>query len=576
MKEASELEIYGEPIESTLDDLIATDINVFFATVIVNPFGPTLTVMAAVGVHRIGNTVPVVMITLNPFNQSVEQIGRFRYGETWVPSQIIERLLPFLSGSCPSLIFVNSEFGPANRRQCLEQLFASFGSEVVAVAARVERHLGDPWARVSEEMAGEGAQGGSMEVEAAVSYLTDQSLSVEHVKPEFQALLYAWQGSIEETGLSPAISEKAWPLEQFRTFLIERLMLSLWLPEVDSTEDVPQSDPSPERLEVGSLAELSELFESERWKSFSPATLVQLLRLLLHCYGTSSDTSFIGKISAVYEYALVNGLDEASRLRLEEEMVALVENGEVSPVVFLPFLVFDECVPITTKAAIDFVSCSDYIDGELYAFKEIRELFGRGTLANRGAVFGALLSIGDEEVIQFLEPLRAQLTLDEFADAANVHTEFPQHRMIQFWLGLARDTLNSAESDEQRTFGICASALARVPSREGVQRVFAGKRNFPCHLAEEPITVEQTWSLDEYAECLAPDLYALEAAEASPKVFSEVLRSWGLEPGAVLLDQFIPSEGVRGSLDKALRDLNPSKMGIKPQSLVSRIFGKRP
>jgi len=151
MKEASELEIYAEPIESTLDDLIATDINVFFATVIVNPFGPTLTVMAAVGVHRIGNTVPVAMITLNPFSQSVEQIGRFRYGETWVPPKIIERLLPFLSGSCPSLIFVNSEFGPENRRQCLEQLFASFGSEVVAVAARVERHLGDPWARVQFE-----------------------------------------------------------------------------------------------------------------------------------------------------------------------------------------------------------------------------------------------------------------------------------------------------------------------------------------------------------------------------------------------------------------------------------------
>jgi len=31
----------------------------------------------------------------------------------------------------------------------------------------------------------------------------------------------------------------------------------------------------------------------------------------------------------------------------------------------LPFLVLDDDVPITTKAAIDFVSSSDYVNGEL-------------------------------------------------------------------------------------------------------------------------------------------------------------------------------------------------------------------
>ena len=231
MNKASELEIYAAPIESTLDDVVGEDINIFFATVIVNPFGPTVTVVGAVGVHRIGNTVPVAMITLNPFSQSVQQIGRFRYGETWNPPQIIERILPFLAGSCPSLVLVNSEYGPENRKQRLERIFASFRSDVVTVAARVQRHRGDPWARVSEEMAGDEPKGAFMEVEEAASYLAGQCQSVEHVKPEFQALLYAWHGAIEETGLTEAFKETAWPVEQFRAFLIKRLMVSLWLPE---------------------------------------------------------------------------------------------------------------------------------------------------------------------------------------------------------------------------------------------------------------------------------------------------------------------------------------------------------
>jgi hypothetical protein len=170
----------------------------------------------------------------------------------------------------------------------------------------------------------------------------------------------------------------------------------------------------------------------------------------------------VPNISKVYQHALAKGMDADTRAMLEAEMVQLVDSGKLLPVVFLPFLVLDDAVPITTKAAIDFVSSSDYVNGELYAFGELRNLFSRSTLANRAAVFGALVAIGDAEVLAFLEELRPQLTADEVREAARVHTQFPQHRAIQYWLRWAKDLVSSPNHDDQRTFGSCASALIIV------------------------------------------------------------------------------------------------------------------
>ncbi len=260
---------------------------------------------------------------------------------------------------------------------------------------------------------------------------------------------------------------------------------------------------------------------------------------------------------------------------LESEMVQLVETGKLLPVVFLPFLVLDKAVPLTTKAAIDFVSASDYVNGELYAFGELRNLFSRSTLANRAAVFGALVAMGDQEVMKFLEELRPLMSAEEVRQAARVHTQFPQHHAIQFWLKWAKQLVNSTNDDDQRNFGSCASALILVLEHDIVGRVSAGKRNFPCQKSQKAITIEQEWSLDEYAEVLAPELYAIEAAEAAPRLFSDVLRKWGLKPRAPVMDQFLPEPGSGSEPLRTLRDPDGNNaLEAHKKSLIERIFGK--
>jgi hypothetical protein len=154
-----------------------------------------------------------------------------------------------------------------------------------------------------------------------------------------------------------------------------------------------------------------------------------------------------------------------------------------------------------------------------------------------------------------------------------VHTAFPQHRAIQFWLDWCKELVQSPAHEDQAKFGACASALILVLEQAQVNKVSAGKRNFPCQDSVPPITIEREWTIEQYAELLAPDLYRLESMETAPRIFSNVLRNWGLLPQALITEQFIPPANSRKQPDKPLRDLSPRSKAKPPRGFLSRLFG---
>ena len=570
------IEMYAEPLETSLRDLDGAVLDVFFAHFIVNPFGPTLTFVAAAGKPQIGQALPLVKVMLNPFSQDVQQIGRFWVGDTWTPLQDFEPFLELDYGSCPTLMLISNQIEESVRKELASKLFANFEEDVARVCRSVEKHFGDPWTRVSEAMSGGNDEYEDISPEDAGVKMSEAVFNDGHVKPELSAFFYAWNGSIEQTGIGDHMKQIAMSSAAFKDFFFERIAPTVWLPTYsDATEKEPEVK-RPVKLKLESIEQLDELMASEQWRDFEDDRLVDLLRMLFFGYGYEGANSQVPNISKVYKHALANGMDADTRAMLEAEMVQLVDSGKLLPVVFLPFLVLDDTVPITTKAAIDFVSSSDYVNGELYAFGELRNLFTRSTLANRAAVFGALVAMGDQEVLKFLEELRPMMSTEEVRQAARVHTQFPQHHAIQFWLQWAKQLVNSSNDDDQRIFGSCASALILVLEHNIVGRVSAGKRNFPCQKSPSAITIEQEWSLDEYAEMLAPELYAVEAAEAAPRLFSDVLRKWGLKPQADLIEQFINDNGSRQPENKKLRDLSPTNALRKSSNFLSGLFGRRP
>jgi hypothetical protein len=569
------IEMYAEPLETSLSDLDGVVLDVFFAYMNVNPFGPTMTFVAAAGKPQIGQALPLVKVVLNPFSQEVQQIGRFWVGDTWAP---LRDFVPFLGlddGSCPTLMLISNQIEGSDRKELASKLFANFDEDIACVSRSVEKHFGDPWARISESMSGGNDDYEDISPEDAGMQMSEVIFDDRHVKPELSAFFYAWNGSIEQSGIGDRIKQIAMSSAEFNDFFFQRIAPSVWLP---TYSDKPEKEPEvkrPVKLKLESLEQLDELIASDLWRDFEDDRLVDFIRILFFGYGYDGATSHVPNISKVYQHALAKGMDVETRAILEAEMFQLVESGKLLPVVFLPFLVLDDAVPVTTKAVIDFVSSSEYVNGELYAFGELRNLFTRLTLANRAAVFGALVTMGDQDVLRFLEELRPLMSAEEVHQAARVHTQFPQHHAIQFWVRWAKQLVNSPNDDDQRIFGSCASALILVLEYDIVGRVSEGKRNFPCHKSPSAITFLQEWSLDEYAEVLAPKLYAIEAAEAAPRLFSDVLRKWGLKPRAPVMDQFLPNSGYDSETFRSLRDPEEKPyLENRKESFIKKIFGK--
>jgi hypothetical protein len=94
--------------------------------------------------------------------------------------------------------------------------------------------------------------------------------------------------------------------------------------------------------------------------------------------------------------------------------------------------------------------------------------------------------------------------------------------------------------DALSKFGSAASALVLQKRRAEIDVVQDIKRNYPAHRSEAPIEILREWKFSDYAAMIAPQLYALEAAEAPPKLFSYVLQEWGFEPRADESDRVTP------------------------------------
>jgi hypothetical protein len=567
-----QISLLYSPRALDLDDLDGSPLDVFFATGIVNPFGPTLTVVAAVGVADLGKEIPVVEIMLNPFRQEVLQIGTMLVGTEWHPEDDLAPLIERDYGGCPTLVLVTNKVSQSTRIDLTRQIFESYGSKIKSVAKAVETHLGDPWARVDREIRGSDFDIDDVSVHDTAMNLASLVLSVEHIVPELQAMLAAWQGSIEKTGVSDQLKWSSMSHEHFRTFIVDRVFPTIWLPEI-KRQTIPQPElKAPEKLEWNSIDDITQILNTKEWQRFSEEKLVSLLRLVLYMYGSTGASEFIEPLSGIYKRLLHLGADEDTRLMIEAEMVSLVQGGKVHALVFLPFLIEDPSQQVASKAVIDFVSMSEIANGALYAFTELRMLIESKSLTNRGAVFGGLVAIGDSQSVKFASELRGLLDSTEVKIAARVHTPFPQHKAIQFWLQWAKELVYSQKAEDQKNFGSAASALILVLTQSSSGEIIESDRNYPCHKSDPPTLRLRTWSREEYAEFIAPDLYWLESQEDSPSLFSDVLRHWGLMPRASVDKQFI---GDSPALNKRLRDLSETEPAKDGGGFLSRLFGKR-
>jgi hypothetical protein len=571
MTSSCKITLNDPPFSLNLEDLDGSHLDVFFAYIIVNPYGPTLNFVAAAGEPSIGDDLPIVNVMLNPFQQSVTQIGSFTVGNQWSP---LVDMLPLIDrdyGDCPTLILISNKLNEIERIALTQKILEGFGDQAVSVFRRILKHYGNPWDRISDAIAGVQYELGDLKIVNIAKELAVMLLSPTHFWSELQALYAAWEGSIEKTNISENMKRSAMSANTFKDFLFERVIQTVWLPEsIDSQEEEPKIT-VPKRLKIESLDELNSILESENWKTFEEEQLADLFRCTSYVYGQNGDTSYIKWLSGIYRQIIAIGIDDETRLLLEIELSSLVNQKKAISVVFLPFLVEDTSQQVASKALIDFVSTSDYINDELYAFTELRSLFKNNTLSNPGAVFGALIAMGDDKAINFAKNLINELTLDEVRVASKVHTDFIHHPSIQFWIWWAKQLVEKNDNESQAKLGNCASALVLSLQYGKQGKVAYGDRNYPCQANDESIIKKGEWTIDEYAEKISKDLYELEAIETAPKLFSDVLRAWGLMPHAKLTEQYIPDSENHDS-NKKLRELTPLTDSDLNRSSIDRFL----
>jgi hypothetical protein len=195
----------SEPVP--LDRVGANGLTALIAVGIVNPFGPTLALVAADGPFESGQTLPIVELILNPFSQTCCLIGQVTLGEDWTPLESLEPFMALELQGCPTLLLPNSTFELDAAIEFHARLLARF-DDGKALLSKVKRYPKDPWKRISSDIeatappGNASARGKAAMPEDHLDPREARELSILLLDPEarlaeFQAFAYAWNGAIK-------------------------------------------------------------------------------------------------------------------------------------------------------------------------------------------------------------------------------------------------------------------------------------------------------------------------------------------------------------------------------------------
>ncbi len=208
MSNQSEFHVHAAPRKLRLKKLFGKrSLTALFTGGIINPFGPTLKALAIEGKIASGSKLPIIYFSLNPFSQTVSEVGSVEVGDTWNLDQGMRQFFCLPFGSCPTLLLPS----PLIELEDIITLYASFLAtfdDGRSVLKKVRQFPGDPWKRVSQEVremgsviqdrqTGEGSETRQPRLnKEEARELAENLTSPDNCLVELKAFLEAWKGSI--------------------------------------------------------------------------------------------------------------------------------------------------------------------------------------------------------------------------------------------------------------------------------------------------------------------------------------------------------------------------------------------
>ena len=285
-----------------------------------------------------------------------------------------------------------------------------------------------------------------------------------------------------------------------------------------------------------------QLGDASSWPPPRSVELAQLLFKAILVYGILSDGSRVAPLRSLYEHC-VKHLAFEVRADMYARLCDGVMNGKSSINTLMPFLFVETEPSVVAEAAIDFcmIAKPDPNDA-LSACRDVCNWVTQDMVANRGALFGGLLCLGDARVMALVDELKWTLTEEEVGVAARSCSAMPTIAGVEFWLSWAEQIVDRAPS-RLALFGHVASGLALLEKRRGIDVYRAIERNFgyAAHpgSTEAPLQLLEELTPAEVASRYADRMYALERAEERPKVMSMVLLMFGLELRAPVEERYV-------------------------------------
>ena len=270
------------------------------------------------------------------------------------------------------------------------------------------------------------------------------------------------------------------------------------------------------------MEDARERFEALR--DFDDVVICEIMR-----YGVMNEEAMVPPLQELYrKYALQ--LPTERRTTIFNHIKGLVETVDwVSVNALLPFIVEELVASIVSTAVIDLVSLAPMRNGDpMNVPMTVVDLIRAGAITNVGAAFGGLLCLGDSRVCRLLVPLRDTLNKAQVQVAIHCQTDFMHASTADFYL----DWLEGLDDDQEGLFAIVAAGLGRIPRHSPSNQVVVGPRPIPSRGVPLKVwrEMKKAVPLSEYAKTVASRLYAIERAEAPPKVMPHVIAAWGLKP----------------------------------------------
>ncbi len=287
-------------------------------------------------------------------------------------------------------------------------------------------------------------------------------------------------------------------------------------------------------------ATLEDLFTETHWSTLEPAALAQLLFDGICLNGLSDWQLLAGAVGPLYRHAMQVLVPE-ERMNLLTAAKQSLQRGELSTNALWHFLLNDDDMGVVSTAALDLsmiprAAEDDPLSGPRHVALTLETVMGNA----QGAILGGLVALGDERVNELLRESRWLLSDNDIGVAARCQTGMSTVAALEFWLEWL-EQLADAGLTESGLFGKVASALVWLTQARRTDEFVDIVRNFgyPHQAGEavQPMFVRGRYSIHQIAQRYGARLYALEAAEAPPKLLSDVLCRFGLEPAAAHADR---------------------------------------